>query len=142
MVVNSLVDQLRRDEGEVLHAYQDSKGYWTIGVGICIDGRIGCGITSEESAYLLQRRIDSTTTALQQNLPWFSGLDPIRQEALINATFNMGIGHLLGFHNTLTLLQQSNWDAAAQEMLNSTWAKEVPARAQHLAQQIKTGQRQ
>jgi lysozyme len=141
-VITNLVDQLRRDEGEVLHAYQDSKGFWTIGVGICIDSRVNCGITAEESAYLLQNRIANTTVQLQTNLPWFSALDPIRQEALINATFNMGIGHLLGFHNTLSLLQQSNWDAAAQEMLNSSWAKEVPARAQRLAQQIRTGQRQ
>lgn len=135
----TLEDQLVRDEGCVPYAYQDSKGLWTIGVGICIDHRIGCVLTQDEISYLLQSRIKSTTATLQKNLPWFNTLDTVRQAALINATFNMGLGHLLGFHNALSLVQQGNWEAAAKEMLNSTWAKEVGPRATRLAQQIQTG---
>ena len=37
------VEQLRRNEGEVLHAYQDHLGFWTIGVGRLIDKRKGGG---------------------------------------------------------------------------------------------------
>jgi GH24 family phage-related lysozyme (muramidase) len=33
----NIYKQLKRDEGEVLHAYKDSLGYWTIGIGILID---------------------------------------------------------------------------------------------------------
>ncbi len=48
-LAQSITQQLRRDEGEVLHAYQDSLGYWTIGIGVLIDKRKGGGITKAES---------------------------------------------------------------------------------------------
>jgi lysozyme len=48
-MVANIAEQLRRDEGEVLHAYQDKYGYWTIGVGRLIDARKGGGISVEES---------------------------------------------------------------------------------------------
>ena len=35
----TLKARLRLEEGEVLHAYQDSLGWWTIGVGHLIDGQ-------------------------------------------------------------------------------------------------------
>lgn len=38
-----LTAQLRRDEGEKLYAYQDTLGYWTIGIGRLIDRRRGGG---------------------------------------------------------------------------------------------------
>ena len=50
-------EQLKRDEGEILHAYQDHLGFWTIGIGILIDKR---GMT-EEAAYQLLR-----TTAMER----------------------------------------------------------------------------
>jgi lysozyme len=135
----NLIEQLRRDEGEILHAYTDSLGYITIGIGRMIDARKGGGITSEESAYLLQHDIDKAVAQLKQNIPWFAGLDPVRRDALTNMAFNMGINHLLGFHNTLSLIRQGNYDEAATEMLQSAWATQVGARAQRLAVQIRTG---
>jgi lysozyme len=134
----NLIDQLKRDEDEVLHAYQDSLGYWTIGCGRMIDARKGGGITSDESSYLLQNDINKVTGQLQ-NLSWFAGLDSVRQDAIKNMTFNMGINHVLGFHNMINYLQQGNYDAAATEMLNSAWASQVGARAQRLSVQIRTG---
>lgn len=32
-VLNQITEDLRRHEGEVLHAYRDHRGYLTIGVG-------------------------------------------------------------------------------------------------------------
>ena len=43
-------EQLHRDEGFIDHAYQDQLGYWTIGIGTCIDRRVvGDGISLEEA---------------------------------------------------------------------------------------------
>jgi lysozyme len=135
----NLVDQLRRDEGEVLHAYQDSLGYWTIGCGRMIDARKSGGITLEESAHMLQNDIDRTTAKLEKNLSWFAGLDQVRKDALVNMGFNLGVGNLLKFNQTLAYMEQGNYDAAATEMLNSAWALQVGARAQRLSIQIRTG---
>jgi lysozyme len=135
----NLTDQLRRDEGEILHAYTDSLGYITIGVGVMIDARKGGGITQDESTYLLQNRINALADKLQQSIPWFAGLDPVRQDALKNMAYNLGVDGLLKFHQTLSYLEQGNYGAAAAEMLHSVWAQQVGARAQRLSIQIRTG---
>jgi lysozyme len=135
----TLLEQLRRDEGEILHAYTDSRGYTTIGVGVCIDARVNCGITKAESDILTQNRVDLLTVKLEQQLSWFVGLDSVRQDALRNMAYNMGVDGLLKFRNTLAYIEQGNYDAAAAEMLHSVWAQQVGDRAKRLSVQIRTG---
>lgn len=140
MTPTNLVDQLRRDESEVLHAYPDSLGYLTIGVGRLIDSRKGGGISKAESAFLLANDITERETEVTQRIPWVANLDPTRRAVLVNMAFNMGIDGLLEFHNTLAMIQAGNYEAAANGMRNSKWARQVGARAQRLATQMKTGE--
>ena len=72
-------------------------------------------------------------------LPWAQGLDEVRHAALVNMTFNLGIGRLCGFTKFIAALRASDWKTARNEMLDSQWAKQVGARAQRLAIQIETG---
>lgn len=139
-MIDNLIDQLRRDEGEVLHAYTDQLGYLTIGVGHLIDRRKGGGISPEISARLLDHDICRTKDELFSKLPWITSLDPIRAAVLINMAFNMGVDGLLEFHNTLAMVKAGNYEAAANGMLNSLWARQVPDRAKRLADQMKTGE--
>lgn len=46
MAITNLADQLIRDEDEDLHAYPDFEGYLAIGIGYCIDKRVGCRFRS------------------------------------------------------------------------------------------------
>lgn len=135
----SLTNQLRRDEGEVLHAYQDHLGYWTIGIGILIDKRKGGGITKEESEYLFNNRLESKKKELLEKLPWFTKLDEARQGVLLNMSFQMGVEGLLKFKNTLKMIQDGDYEGAAKGMMNSLWARQTPARASRLAEQMRTG---
>ena len=136
----TLEEQLVRDEREVLHAYPDSEGYLTIGVGTCIDARAGCGITRDESRYLLRNRIAIAEQAVAEKLPWTNDLDPVRRAVLENMAFNEGIAHLLDFQKMLTALAARDYETAAAEMLDSLWAKEVGDRAHRLAKQMETGE--
>ena len=136
---NELIKQLRRDEGEVLHVYNDSLGYATIGVGRLIDKRKGGGISSEESAYLLNNDIDKRQAEILRRIPWAALLTPERFGVLMNMAFQMGVEGLLGFSNTLAMVQAGNYDKAAVGMLNSKWAKQTPARANRLAIQMRIG---
>ncbi len=139
-MIDDLVAQLRRDEGEVLHAYQDSLGYWTIGVGRLIDKRKGGGISQEESAMLLERDIHEKTRQLQEQIPWTVALDPVRRGALVNMAFQLGIGGLLGFAHTLADIKAGRLAEAHARMLASKWAKQTPARARRIADQLLTGE--
>jgi lysozyme len=135
----ALTEELVRDEGEVLHAYQDSEGYWTIGVGILIDKRRGGGITREESRYLLANRINSKMTELDKAVSWWRTLSPVRQRVLLNMAFNLGVQGLLDFKNTLAAVKEGRYDDAALGMKKSRWASQVGARADRLIEMMKTG---
>jgi lysozyme len=135
-----LEDQLVRHEGEKLHAYQDSLGYWTIGVGRLIDVRKGGGITQSESRYLLGHDIDSKVQDVYQRLPWVAQQADPRQIVLVNMAFNLGIAGLVGFKNTLAHVREGRYDAAAEGMLASKWAAQVKGRAVELAGIMRTGE--
>jgi lysozyme len=137
-VIDDLIKQLRRDEGEVLHAYHCSEGWLTIGVGRLIDAKKGGGITREEAAYLLGNDIQRVTRELQSSLPWVIRLSEPRMGVLMNMCFQLGLGGLLKFKNTLALIRDGRYDEAATEMLASTWAKQTPERARRLADQMRT----
>lgn len=133
--------QLRGDEGEVLHAYPDSLGYLTIGVGRLIDKRKGGGISPEESAFLLDNDLMEIVKDVTTHLPWAAlQLSEARLAVLCNMCFQLGIENLLGFHNTLDAIKAGDYDHAADMMLESKWATQTPNRAKRLSEQMRTGE--
>jgi lysozyme len=134
-----LTAQLRRDEGEKLHVYKDHLGYWTLGVGRLVDKRRGGGISAEESAYLLNNDINRIDADLRSRLAWFANLDEVRQEALINMAFQLGVEGLLKFRNTLAAIRDERYEHAAELARQSLWAKQTPERAKRVCLQISTG---
>lgn len=134
-----IMRQLRQDEGEKLQAYQDKLGFWTIGIGRLIDGRKGGGITREESAYLFRNDLERKLTEVRKRIPWVTRLDTARQGVLINMAFQMGVDGLLGFKNTLAMIERGDYEQAAIGMLNSLWARQTPERAKRLSEQMRTG---
>lgn len=134
-----LLEELLRDEGFVPHAYTDSLGYLTIGVGRLIDKRKGGGVTKEEALYLLGNDVDRFVTELDQKIPWWRNLNPTRQRVMINMAFNLGVPGLLKFKNTLAMIKAGDYDGAAAGMLKSLWAKQVGNRAVRLSKMMKDG---
>lgn len=137
----TLRDQLLRDEGCVLHAYLDSLGFWTIGVGHLVDASWkDKTITQDEAMKFLDDDIAAKTSELYNKAPWVKQIDGVRQACLLNMAFNLGVNGLLKFKNTLLLIQAGKFVEASREMLNSTWAVQVGPRSRHLSQQLATGQ--
>lgn len=131
--------QLIRHEGLVPYAYQDSLGFWTIGVGTLIDKRKGGKLFPEEIEFILDNRVRKLATELLAAIPWMKQLDKVRQYVLLNMAFNLGVGGLLKFKNTLEMIRTGNYAGAAKGMLNSLWAKQVKGRAVELAKMMETG---
>jgi lysozyme len=138
-VKTELVRQLKGDEGVIPHAYRDSLGFWTIGVGRLIDKRKGGCLRPDEITYLLNNDVDDRIDALTRRLPWFQDLDDARRGALLNMSFQLGVEGLLGFERTLTLIREGKYENAAHAMLQSRWAQQTPERAQRIAEQMRTG---
>lgn len=140
MKVDSVESMLRKEEGEVLHVYKDSLGFDTIGVGILVDARKGGGLLPEESTFILQNRIRIMREKLRRRWPWTMKLDEPRLAVLIGMAFQLGVEGLGAFTNTLTNVEAGFYNKAAAGMLRSLWAKQTPARANRMAEQMRTGE--
>lgn len=139
-----LVDELRRDEGVRYSPYIDSKGISTVGVGHNLQAKPlrtdwFYPLTDSQVDQLLESDLDSVYADLDRNLSWWRALDDVRQRALVNFVFNLGITKALGFKKSLPLIQQGKYDEAADNMLQSDWAKQVPNRAKRVTEMIRTG---
>lgn len=139
-LIRNLSKQLEQEEGRIKHAYQDHLGYWTIGIGRLIDRRRGGGLSDEEIDFLLANDIAKVEREVLKKLPWAKNLKPARLGVLLAMAFQMGVAGLLGFRNTLKMIEAGEYDKAADGMLNSKWAKQTPARAERLATQMRTGE--
>lgn len=135
-----ITKQLRRDEGVVEHAYQDHLGWWTIGVGRLIDKRKGGRLTDDEINYLLANDIAEKERELEASVSFYKRLDEARKGVLLNMAFNLGVQGLLGFRNTLKLIETGKYEEASKEMLKSKWARQVGDRAVRLSKQMLTGE--
>ena len=131
--------QLRIDEGEVPHAYPDSEGYWTIGVGRMIDKRLGGRLRPDEIALMLENDIRDAEEDAKTLFPGFLALSDARKAVLVNMAFNLGRDRLAAFQRFRGAVEAQEWERAAAEMLDSRWATQVGIRAQRLAKQMKEG---
>jgi lysozyme len=140
--------ELLRDEGIVYYVYDDANGnriipgytlvgHPTIGVGRCLDLH---GLTSNESMYLLGNDIATCADALA-TFPWFAGLDAVRQRAVVNMAFQMGVTGVLSFKAMISRLAVHDYDGASLEGADSRWARvQTPSRAARVLKQLRTGQ--
>lgn len=136
---SQLVAQLEREEGRKARIYLDNATppRWTAGVGRNISDR---SFSDDEINLMLSNDIAIVEKALDANLPWWRSMSDARQNALAGMCFQLGINRLLGFKQTLALMQAGRWDAAAAEALNSAWASQTPARAKRVADMIRKGE--
>jgi lysozyme len=122
-----LVRELTRDEGLRLKVYRCTAGRQTIGIGRNLDN-VGLR-NAAEAEFLLKGDIAAMEVELDAHLPWWRQLDPVRQRAMLNWAFNIGVvendGKLLTFKNSLRLLQEGKYLEASQNMLASKWARDV-----------------
>lgn len=121
-------------EGLRLKPYRCTAGKLTIGYGRNLDD---VGISKTEADMMFERDF-AMAEADTRRLCKESGIDVdnlIEQRfyVLTDMMFNLGYGRLSKFKNMLTAISKGNYEAAANEMLNSLWAKQVGNRATQLS---------
>lgn len=146
MDLERLKADLIRDEGKKLHAYRDTNGFYTIGVGHLL-GTIPrmLDITDDECDALLERDIRNAQDATENVFCLISltKLDEVRYRALINMTFNRGEEHMQS-STTITpairsALAGADWSFVGVAIRQSPWAKQIGQRAERLAYMFETG---
>jgi lysozyme len=150
--LQKLIAELRRDEGVRYSVYKDTKGIDTVGVGHNLQAKPmpagwSCPLNDVQVNSLLDDDLEDVFHDLDRNLPWWTDLSDVRLRVLTNMCFNMGIGRLLGFKKALIAMRQGKFSIAADEMLDSKWAREdvgigtpdKPGRALRLANMMRKG---
>ena len=140
MIRTRLKQQLINDEGSVEHAYEDSEGYLTIGVGRLIDKRKGGKLSEDEIDYLLENDIDEKVNQVLREFAWYQDLNDVRQEVIVNMVFNLGLEGFKKFKMTIAAIAKHDFLAASQEMLKSRWAAQVGQRATRLSDAMLSGE--
>lgn len=149
--MDQLIEQLKRHEGYRQHSYRCTAGKLTIGYGYNLTAnplRLSSleinynqthGIGKNEAERLLKLMIAKITDQLEEALPVINRIDTVRQDILINMTYNLGLVGLLKFKKMIAALEKKDYQKASIEMLNSKWSSDVGNRAQELATQMLTG---
>lgn len=135
-MINNIKDLLILHEGTERYPYEDTVGKVTIGVGFNLTD---VGLFPEEIDFILENRIKKTKEEVQAAFPWFDSLNEVRQAVVLDMAYNMGLGTLKQFRNTLAYIQEGNYTNAARNMLMSKWAGQVKGRAKRLARMMETG---
>lgn len=141
MTPHSTAEMLERDEGYEESAYQDSLGFWTIGIGKLIDRRKGGKLPRDIIYQILSRDISEKTAQLYSVFPWAANLDEPRRAVLICMCFQLGIDGLAQFKKAMEFMRLDQYYAAASAFLDSKVAKEqAPKRWERFANQLRSGE--
>ena len=97
------------------------------------------GLSDDEIDYLLSNDIDIVVDELDKVMPWWKDLDEVRQRVLCDLVFNLGMPRFSGFKKSISYMKQQMWDQAADELLDSKWARQVGRRAHTLSEMMRTG---
>ena len=136
MMLDILIQQLKRHEGLRLKPYRCTADKLTIGYGRNLDE---VGISLEEAEMLLLDDVKHIVQLAPISFPWYDGLSDNRKAVLCNMMFNLGISRLMKFKKMLLALEEGNFDEASFQMLDSRWARQVGKRATELAHLMRKG---
>lgn len=137
--IDGLKKSLLLNEGSEEFVYQDSLGYYTIGIGRCIDRRKGKGLSLSEQLYLLDNDIENCKRDLNPFV-WYQNLDDIRKCVMIELCFNLGLHGLLSFKRMIAALNEKNYLRAISELKDSKWSTQVgKKRVANICYRLKNG---
>ena len=126
----ALIERLKINEGFRSRVYKDHLGFDTIGYGFAIKE---LELTEKEAEYLLANRVSQNHLHLLDNLDWYKDMPPEVQGVILEMVYQMGFSGFKKFKKAIANMKDKNWKAAADEMLDSRWAKQTPNRANQLA---------
>lgn len=124
MDLEKLREQLIRHEGLRLRPYRCTGNKLTIGVGRNLEDR---GISKEEAMIFLDNDLKRCIEECRHNIPVFDSLSEPRQHVLVDMCFNLGMAGMMKFRKMLSALESGSYHLAADEMMNSRWARQVQA---------------
>jgi lysozyme len=145
MNIQRLIKSIQDHEGFEAFPYKCTAGKWTVGYGHRIkdvdlfNKQYPDGWTKGQATERIKTHIDNirTDSRLQSV---YDCLNDIRSEIITEMCYQLGMSGFLGFSKMIFWIKQGEWDAAADEGLDSKWAiKDTPGRALELMELFRKG---
>ena len=130
----ALIERLKVNEGFRSKVYKCTEGFDTIGYGFAIKD---LELTKEEASLLLANRVAQKHLYLIDKLDWYRGMPPEIQGVVLEMVYQLGFSGFCKFKKAIANMKDRNWKGAADEMLDSLWAKQTPNRAKQLAEIVR-----
>jgi len=144
MDVDKLREQLKIDEGCIYEIYNDHLGYPTFGIGHLVtesdpeNGQtLGTAVSEDRVTEAFKSDVQSVLSDCDILYPDFSSLPEEAQQVIANMMFNMGRTRLSKFKGMKRGVDSRDWNAAADEMVDSTWYRQVTNRADRLVERVR-----
>ena len=144
MNIDQLRKELERDEGVKYEVYLDHLGYPTFGIGHLITdddpecgATVGTKIDSDRVQEAFEADVESVLSDCERLYVQFEHLPEEVQLIIANMMFNMGYTRLSKFKGMKRGVDARNWAAAADEMVDSRWYRQVGARAERLVARMR-----
>ena len=145
------LDQLRKeleiDEGVVNEIYLDHLGYPTFGIGHLVTEsdpesgqKVGTAVSDERVRQAFEADVVSVIEDCNKLYNDFDELPEEVQQIIANMMFNMGRTRLSKFRGMKRGVDNKDWNAAADEMVDSRWYRQVTNRADRLVQRMRAVQ--
>lgn len=133
--MSRLKDRIKQHEGKSYTVYIDSVGLRSVGYGRCID-RVP--FSQDEIDLMFENDFRRAQDAAETFFV-YSQLNRARRGVLVEMCYQMGPGGVETFAKFLDAAMAGDYDTAADEMLDSKWARQTPARARALAKMFREG---
>ena len=128
--MDDLVDRVLEHEGFERKPYQDHLGNWTFGHGLTF-------ITVEESAHIVEERLADFAAQHLDQRPWLLSHPPVVLDVVTEMAYQMGYAGTNAFVQMWIALLDEDYPRAADEMLDSKWARQTPGRANEMSDLIR-----
>ena len=128
--MKDLLEKIKHHEGFVEHVYDDSLGIPTIGYGFAIKDLVLDEDIAEE---ILIRKLEKLKRNANARFQWLEDMPQEVQAVVLNMCYQLGVTGVSKFRKAISALQEGDWDEAANEMLDSLWARQTPNRATELS---------
>ena len=144
MDIEKLREQLEIDEGVVHEIYLDHLGYPTFGIGHLVresdpehGANVGTKVDEARCIEAFNQDVESVIKDCKILYPDFDDLPEEVQQIVANMMFNMGRPRLSKFKGMKRGVDAKDWNAAADEMVDSAWYRQVTNRADRLVERMR-----
>lgn len=136
---DEFINEIKANEGFMSEIYQCTAGKDTIGYGFLVSaltkdelalngGKIS-PMSRENADKILNLKLKKLEANVFKTFDWLENAPIKVQECVIEMCYQMGVGSVKKFANTLHYMRTAQYQKAYENGLKSLWAKQTPKRA-------------